>query len=679
MRRDDYGRIASDVPFRQVHLDFHTSAQCRDVASGFDAQRFAATMRHAHVASVNLFARCHHGYSYYPTTVGTQHPELRIDLLGRQIEALHAVGIRAPIYVTLMWDDLAAQREPGWVITRRDGSSAIRPPLSGESQVAGGWSWSTLDLASGYADYVTAQVVELCERYAPDGFWFDIAFTAPNHSPAAQARMRSAGVDLADEEAVVEHTYAEVLRFQRSLSAVVERLAPHATIAFNHATDAAMRDKLVSQTHLEIESLPTAPGTWGYLHYPITARHARVFGRPIVGMTGRFHRSWADFGGLKTHDQLAYEVGTILGAGGRVSIGDQLHPSGVLDDAVYRLIGPAFERIERLEPWLVDASFPTDLAIVSGGKRAHRGHGVYTSERPPGVDGAAQMCLELGLQFDVVDPDPALLARYGVLILADGVELDAAGIRAVTDHLQAGGRLLVAGAAPGIDGLPVTDLGPAPTDPSYLRLDAELSGSGELAADYDYVFYGRPRLVAPAPGARSHGTISRALFERTWEHFTSHAHAPVGTSLDAPVVVRDDRVVYVAAPIFGAYRESDYWVYRELMRTVLGWLVPEPLVRIHGPSWLEVSLMRQDPTSERPARHVVHLTAYQPRRQLQSVPHVDGGWPLHGVSVDVRWEPDREPAAYLAPDRTPLAVSRVEGYARITLPPLGIHTVVVLE
>ncbi len=98
--------------FRQVHLDFHTSAVCEDVGADFDPQVFAETVKMGHVNSMTIFAKCHHGFSYYPTTVGTMHPHLSFDLMGQQIEALHSIGVRAPIYVSLMWDDLAGER-PG--------------------------------------------------------------------------------------------------------------------------------------------------------------------------------------------------------------------------------------------------------------------------------------------------------------------------------------------------------------------------------------------------------------------------------------------------------------------------------------------------------------------------------------------------------------------------------------
>jgi len=100
--------------FRQVHLDFHTSADCTDVGADFDSQQFAATVKLGHIDSMTIFAKCHHGFSYYPTKVGTVHPHLNFDLMGHQIEALHSVGVRAPIYVSVMWDDLAGEQHPEW-------------------------------------------------------------------------------------------------------------------------------------------------------------------------------------------------------------------------------------------------------------------------------------------------------------------------------------------------------------------------------------------------------------------------------------------------------------------------------------------------------------------------------------------------------------------------------------
>ena len=57
-----------------MHLDFHTSPFIGDVGRNRDPQVFAARLEEARVNSITVFAKCHHGMSYYPTKIGTQHP-----------------------------------------------------------------------------------------------------------------------------------------------------------------------------------------------------------------------------------------------------------------------------------------------------------------------------------------------------------------------------------------------------------------------------------------------------------------------------------------------------------------------------------------------------------------------------------------------------------------------------
>jgi hypothetical protein len=274
-----------------------------------------------------------------------------------------------------------------------------------------------------------------------------------------------------------------------------------------------------------------------------------------------------------------------------------------------------------------------------------------------GIEGAAQVLLEAGIQFDLIDAN-AYFSRYKALILADDGAVDGAMRAKLADYLAGGGKLLVSGLA-GCDtvaqvftapDVPVTMLGPAPTVPSYLRLDDALLG-GEAASDYDYAFYEQAYRVQPVAGARAYGRLRQALFNRTWEHFVSHGHAPVGDDLGTPLVVVGDKVAYVALPIFKAYRNHDYWIYRELAVKALRFLLPEPLLQVDGPGGLEGTLHTQPAASGHPARWIVHLVAYQPRRTLQN----------------------------LAPEGTPVPVQVDGGYVRVELPKVGVHTVVVLE
>ena len=86
-----------------VHLDFHTSPTIDGIGTEFNAEKFTRTIKEANVDLVTVFAKCHHGYCYYPTKVGTMHPGLKFNLLAAEIEAIHAAGAKAPIYITMGW------------------------------------------------------------------------------------------------------------------------------------------------------------------------------------------------------------------------------------------------------------------------------------------------------------------------------------------------------------------------------------------------------------------------------------------------------------------------------------------------------------------------------------------------------------------------------------------------
>lgn len=679
----------SERRYRQVHLDFHTSAECEDVGARFDPELFARTAKMGNVDSMTVFAKCHHGFSYYPTEVGTAHPNLAVpDLMGRQIEALHAEGLRAPIYVSIMWDDLAGEKEPGWIVARKDGALMIRPPLTNESPLTGGRGWTTLDVSSGYGDYVISQTEEICDRYddAVDGFFFDICFPLPNYSPWGQARMREAGVRLDDDEAVLRFAEERLRRFLDRMSSAVRAKIPDATIFYNGTVNPRMAGTLPYQTHFEIESLPTSSGLWGYLHYPVVARQARACGVPFLGMTGRFHKAWADFGGLKTRDQLDYECGTILAAGGGVSVGDQLPPDGVLDPAVYRLLGHSFGRVERLEPFLRDARPVAEVAILSGHEPSYLGS-IPADAYVADVDGAAQLFLEAAIQFDIVDPSRGSLEDYKALLVPDGLPVDSDLRGRLENFVSDGGKLILSGTAAldgesgefALDGVPVAYEGPAPTLPSYLRPDEVLAGDGELATDYDYVFYNRAHRVRALGGSTAHGDLRRALFDRTWEHFTSHAQAPVGESLGSPLAVHNGDIMYFAAPLFGAYRDHDYWAYREIALNALRGFLPPPLLKLSGPGWVEATLHAQPAGHGYPGRKILHLVAYHPRRTTQPVQHVDQSWETSGMGVEVLTDGKDLGRVYLAPDGAELDCDVEGDIVRFALPPVGAHTVVVME
>jgi hypothetical protein len=144
-----------DLRFRQIHLDFHTSEHIEGIGSAFDPEEFADTLVRAHVNSITCFARCHHGWIYYDTQAFPErrHPHLTRNLLKEQIEACHARGIRAPIYLTVQWDHFTANQHPEWRVVQPDGRLEGTPPYE-----AG--FYRRLCVNSPYLDFLKAHVQE---------------------------------------------------------------------------------------------------------------------------------------------------------------------------------------------------------------------------------------------------------------------------------------------------------------------------------------------------------------------------------------------------------------------------------------------------------------------------------------------------------------------------------------
>ena len=312
----------SDLRFRQIHLDFHTSEHIAGIGSEFDPEEFALTLERARVNSVTCFARGHHGWIYYDTTAFPErrHPHLGTDLLREQIEACHARGIRVPIYITVQWDHYTARERPEWLVVDERGCPVGTPPYE-----AG--FYRKLCLNSPYVDFLKASTQEVLQTLPTDGIFFDIVQPQDCSCRYCRAKMKAEGIEPSDATARQRFGLRSVNDFKRSMTRFVREFDEGCTIFYN-AGHIGTRHRVVADayTHFELESLPS--GGWGYMHFPITMRYARKLGLDCLGMTGKFHTSWGDFHSFKNEEALQYECFQMLALGAKCSVGDQLHPLG---------------------------------------------------------------------------------------------------------------------------------------------------------------------------------------------------------------------------------------------------------------------------------------------------------------------------------------------------------------
>jgi hypothetical protein len=600
------------LPFRQVHLDFHTSPHIPEIGVDFDPDEFVRTLQAGHVNSVTVFGKCHHGYSYYPTKVGTPHPHLKRDLLGEMIEACHKAGIRVPVYVTVIWDELAWATHPEW----RQLSPEGRVVGPSDSPLKPGWK--NLCMNTGYADYVIAQIEEILDGYDGDGLFVDIVFGRYQTACVCATclrEMEERGIDPTDAGQLHGFALEVGRRFMARTSRAIRAKKLDQSIYYNSRLkmewDPALggRPEMDYFTHVEIESLPG--GAWGYDHFPMTVRYFQTFGRELVAMTGRFHTAWGDFGGLRNRAALAFECFQALAHGATCSIGDQLHPRGRLDEAVYQRIGEVYAEVERREPWCVGTQPLPEIGVVTAA-RPESTQQIHESDR-----GALHVLEQLKHQFQFVDAGGDL-SPYQVVILPDQVPVDAALADRLRDYLRAGGRLLIT-ARSGLDGatgdfvlageMGVHYAGEAEFAPDYLVLEPELA---EGIEPMHHVCLLQGTRVTVESGVRVLARSGAPYFNRTWQHFCSHRYTPMARSTDDPVITQHGNVIYVARPLFREYAESSRLVHKRVLANCLNRLLPQPRVGAHNlPSTAILTVRRQRDDL------VVHLLHYVHQRRGQ--------------------------------------------------------------
>ena len=664
---------SNQLPLRQVHLDFHTSPHVPDVGHEFDAETFANAFAAARVNSVTVFAKCHHGHLYYETDSPARHPTLPkgSDMLRQQVDALHARGIRAPIYISVQCDEYAADTHPEWVAIDPEGRRVGRPAGAG-TLVPG---WQILDMSSPYQEYLAEQTREVLTKFHPvDGIFFDMCWDQVSCSTWAKAKMLERGFDPGKDDDRHRYAHANALAYMERFYKLVKEHQPTAGVYFNSRRLWNIAEEIKFQAQVEIEALPT--GGWGYAYFPRHVRMARTFGKPYLGMTARFHKSWADFGGLKPRAALEYESAQMLAHGAGCSIGDQMHPRGTLDPAAYDLIGHAYQRVEAREPWCEGTTPLVDIGVVMT-------HARTAGKVTAGVDeGVVRMLTQLRHQFNVIDPD-ADFSRYKLLVLPDETIVDDATAEKLRAYLKYGGAVLgsyFSGvSADGQSSNLLHEYGIVPTGLSpftttYLHAGKRVEDG---IAPTEHVMYERHVRVAPAPGALSLAVVVEPYFERSWKHFCSHRQTPNDkpTKFSAAVLNEAARCAYVAYPIFGMFARHGSLVYRQLVGNIIKLLLPEPRLTAGGPSGLETSVMRQPQHAD---RTIVHLLFAIPERRAHNLDIVEDVVPLFDVPVSVKLE--RKPTrAYLAPEKEAIEFVWSNGRADVRVPQVRTHAMVVFE
>ena len=582
--------------FRQVHLDFHTSPHISKVGSQFDKKHWQKTLMDAAVNSVTCFSKCHHGWSYHPTTVGKIHPHLKIDLLRAQFDACKEIDINVPIYLSAGVDDLAAYEHPEWREITSEGG------YGGWTSVPLAAGFKTLDFHSPYLDYLCAQIEEVVHLFPDcDGVFLDIITQdVRGCSRWGMDYMLAHGLDPTKEEDRKKNAMAAIDIYYKRVTEACKSIRSDMPV-FHNSGHVRRGDHNVMkyQTHLELESLPT--GGWGYDHFPESAKYVSNIGKEFLGMTGKFHTTWGEFGGFKHPNALRYECAAMIAHGSRCSVGDQLHPEGQLDKATYEIIGAAYHEVAAKESWCTNTVQIADIGILSS-ESEHQNQ----AHQEGAETGASRVLLEEHFLFTILDRDMDF-SRCRLLILPDDILMDEALEAKVKVYLAAGGKLLLTGES----GLRKDGNGFA------FDIGAGWSGKSEFSPDYvlpspdfrpdfvasPFVTYLPSQRIRVTTG-KSIGAVYDPYFNRNYLHYCSHQHAPSkpeASGFDSGVI--NGNIIYLAHPVFSIYRGYGTVALRHYIAHVIRHLLGEKTVETNLPSTARITLTRQ----EEHKRWILHL------------------------------------------------------------------------
>jgi hypothetical protein len=655
------------VAFRHIHLDFHTSPAITGVGDDFNAEEFARVLKDAAVNSITIFAKCHHGMSYYPTRVGVRHPSLKGDLVGGMIEACHRQGIRVPVYISTMYDQRVWRERADWRAYDEEGKPQGLRGLAGPLAPQLG----RVCINTPYLEYVIQQAEEVLHDYEADGLFYD-NFGYPAGGclgPSCMIEREKLGLESARREDRQKHALMVMQRSMDRFASTVRNRKPKASIFINGPAHlwqdpAFLRRVAKDFTHFEIESLPG--GSWGYSHFQMASRYLRNLGLEAQGMTGAFHRSWGDFGTVRNQAALDYECFSMLAQATKCSVGDHLHPAGKLNPRTYERIGRTFRSVQEKEPWCEGAAPVTEMAILlsPGAPRAAES-----------AAGANSMLTQLHQQFDLIDPESDV-SRYRLLILPDTVRLNPALRDKLAAYVNAGGALLLshesgldeAGKGFALPGMGLDYEGPWKHESQYIEvLDPVRAGIPEMVHE----MYETGSAVKVQPGTTLLARVWEGYFDRDYRHFHVE-QTPYAKASDYAAAAQRGRIVYFAVPVFRAYARNGYAVYRQLVGNAIRRFIADPLIEGQLPSPAQATV-----TAQR-GRRIVHLLHYIPERRSPDLDIVEDVIPLHDVPVAARVA--RRPArVYLAPQKQDLRFEYAGGYARVTVPVVNGHQMVVFE
>lgn len=663
---------------RQIHIDFHMPEFPREAISRFNAEEAIAHIVRAKANVIGVFTKCHFGNAFYDNTVGHKHSGLQGDYFGEMLAEAKKHQIKVIAYYSLGTDAHAVSHNPDW----------YQIDEKGQVRGSAGTVWELPCLNSPYREeLVIPQVKEITEKYAMDGYLFDIPYLQDHYCFCNYCKKKfyeEYGTELTPEllatnrDLVIGFGIDTAARTMEELYRLIKSIRPEVLVNCNGAWRMGEPASVNATSDYGLwESQPSATGS--FLGHSIRARYIRTLDVPVQIMTVRFTEGWGLMS-CKTPEQLKFEFASIMANGGIINIGDQILPDGTLQAGVYDVIGEAFSFVEEREAYCIGSSSVRHGAII-----ADNSSNWYHDKDDAATFGAAKMLIEGHHQFDIYyNDDFPDLTGYSFVVLPENVNLSPDSIERLEQFVYDGGILLAEGAA------------------TYSREEKDFQLSDVLGVRYlertpysfaymtenDALWQGVARIPQLVEGefikvipttATPISMIQWPLTVPAVNRAFRHTMPPAGNISDFPSISVNRYgagiALYIAAPVFRSYWNSNHFWVRRIVNNLVDAYVQDKYYEVDAPVHVETNLMEKD------GKRYLHFINYQSihagEKSSAMYNPIEQITPVHNIRVKINDSTIR--SAILRPSDTVLEVVEQADHVVIVVPEVHIHTIVELS
>ena len=641
-------RLKRAESFFGIHFDFHAGADCTEIGKNTTTEMVEKIIDAAHPDYIQIDCKGHPGLTSYPTKAGNRAPGFVGDPLRVWREATARRGVALYMHYSGVWDSKAIAMHPDWAVVNGDGKT----------------NPNATSFFGPYADrLLIPQLRELAGEYGVDGAWVDgeCWASAPDYSePALKAFRELTGVQDVPRNARDPRWY-EFLQFNRD--AFRRYLRHYITEVKKTHPEMQLCSNWAFTDHMPEEVC--APVDWisGDFSPEDAVNSARFSGRYLARQQKPWDlMAWSftiqgerrNGSNQKGAVQIEREAAVILAQGG----GFQSYYTQKRDGSVTTNYLPVLGEVARFcrarQPFCQGAVPVAQVALLYSTASHYREiNGLFNRDLSR-LNGTLQALLESQQVVDVVGEHVLArqMADYPLIVVGECDYLEPAFKQQLVRYVENGGNLLAVG--PQAAALFATELD--------VTFGAPERGTRFLAAGGTFVPT-RDQTPTPALGARAKpaGLL----------HSTNDARSATQPAASIAALGKGK----IAATYFSfsrGYLNQRSPQMRAFLSGLVKQLFAEPLVEVKGSPDVDVSVNRLQ------GKLAVNLVNTSGAHWDTKKPLMDSITPVGPLEISIR-AAARPAKITLQPEGQALAFVYQDGAARLTLPRLEIHSIVVVE